>query len=192
MDTLPISADSLKDLYGESFYLLEGELEGEVTASDVPAADASDTAVPNQENKTSEKAPATAQPVAETPAADAKPGITWRVKPTSKVLFIISAEEWSNKVLLELLKKIVASLGLPFELAGFGLINGPVQASEFEQMPQKYGVVFDADVLPFTNNPSSFAQNEVFFSHKLNLLQDDKQMKMELWGYLKQLKEIIN
>lgn len=207
MNAIPISTDSLKDLYGESFYLLEGELD-DVANENVPAEGEAKAQKPEKPEaqmavaekteekpveKTTEKSPEKAiSKEATKPPANAKPGIVWRVKPTSKVLFIISKAEWSNSTLTDLLKKIVASLEIPFELAGFGLIEGPVQAAEFDQMPQKYGVVFDAHVVPFTDNPEMYNGNEVFFSHKLDLLKDNKEMKMELWGYLKQLKEKIN
>lgn len=204
MNEIPVTLESLKALYGEQFFLLEGELNAETIDREAqtssPQSNA-ETAVeekeeiqtaPNVEAKVDSGIKDRPKTEQEAPTSKVNPGIEWKVKPTSKVLFVIRNDEWTDKALLEFLKKIVASLEFPTEWAGFGLITGPVNAWEFEQMPQENAIVFDAHLIAFNENPQQYGSREAFFSSRLGLLQDDVQGKRELWNYLKLLKEKFN
>ena len=85
MNAIPISKETLKDLYGPSFFLLEGEL---AQLSEVQE-DIAEVEKPIAEIET--KAPASetprVAPVQEEKSvvSDAKPGIQWKGKPTSKI-----------------------------------------------------------------------------------------------------------
>jgi hypothetical protein len=111
-------------------------------------------------------------------------GIKWRPKASSKLLFVAHAAELKDPVLGELLKKIVASIGIPFDAAGFGIIQGAVQPGEFDLMPNPYGVVFDLDLWPGASNPCMVAGHELFFAPRLSALAEDKNAKKALWAFL--------
>ncbi len=120
-----------------------------------------------------------------TPAATS--GITWKLKKTPpKVLFVISAEEFNNKELTDLLKKIVESLGIPTDFVSFGSIGGQISLPELDAMPAPFAVVFD-QVLAGAGNPVQVAAGEVFFTHPLAALSTDNGLKRVLWEYLKQV-----
>lgn len=124
-----------------------------------------------------------------TPATTPAPtsGITWRLKKTApKVLFVIPAEEFNNKELTDLLKKIVESLGIPTDFVSFGSIGGPISLPEFDAMPAPFAVVFDQG-LATGPNPAQVAAGEVFFTHPLAVLSTDNSLKRVLWEYLKQV-----
>jgi DNA polymerase III psi subunit len=124
-------------------------------------------------------------PVVETPAATS--GITWRLKATSpRILFVLQAEEFRNKELTELLKKIVESLKIDTDLVSFGSIGGPISLAELQAMPAPIAVIFDQS-LAQGQNPQPVAAGDVFFSHPLADLAQDNTLKRLLWDYLKQV-----
>ncbi len=189
--------ESIFLLYGETFYL-------------VPSAE--DDLKPRQEQQKVGTSPAiapTSKPIAEkpvsapseiktpvtspveTPIPAMKPGIQWRTKPAAKMMFIMQQVELKDPVLSDLLKKIVEAIGIPFEAAGFGIIDGPVNLAEFESMPNRYGVVFDGDLWRSPNMATTFGDKEVFFSMRLAYLQNDAESKRQLWDYLKNLKQLL-
>lgn len=204
------SVETIALLYGDALYLVPDGLSNQVAAEpNLAAADvevrskekittpsASPENVPTSQPLPQEKvtpneqsAPLSPETVA-VPSAQ-KPGITWRTKPASKMLFILQQTEIKDPILAEFLKKIVESIGIPFDSAGFGIINGPVNLREFEGMPNRYGVVFDADLWNEPNVATTFGDREVFFAPRLAFLQDDADSKRQLWGYLKNLKEML-
>jgi DNA polymerase III psi subunit len=120
-----------------------------------------------------------------------KPGIDWRPKENSKVLFVLHQSELKNKVLTELLKQIVLSINIPFDSAGFGIIKGPVSELEFQEMPNPNAIVFDPELLPGDKNPMPVVDGSIFFTERLKDLQHDKNAKRALWDHLKSIKNII-
>jgi hypothetical protein len=94
-------------------------------------------------------------------------------------------------LLAEFLNKIVESLGIASEKAGWGIITGPVHPREFEEMPSQHGIVFDGDLWMHPHVAASFGEKEVYFSSRLAYLQNDAESKRQLWAYLKNLKETL-
>jgi hypothetical protein len=195
--------ESLPLLYGETFYMFPQDLGIADSPTESPKKDlpqvpktrlepVTDTPAkvePKVEPKTEQK-PAVAQ-LSDLPGIENIPGITWRKKPTSQVLFILREEEMKNTECTDLLKNIVKAIGLSFENTGFGIIKGPVSLQEFANMPNPYGIVFDNSIYTGTQNPAFFMENEVFFSHQLEKLANDKNLKLQLWNFLKELKDRI-
>ena len=195
--------ETLDLLYGESFYIFpEDANQATLRVTAVPKVEQQAQAKPVEEKpKTPAQQPPT-MPVAQEPAARPqtpveppvvaagnKPGITWKTKPTSTVLFVLQLAEFRNPELLNLLKKIVDSLKIAVELVGFGQIDGTVYMEEFDRMPNPYAVIFDNEVWGGADNPVQLGKGEVYFSHRLDVLQHDQDLKRDLWAYLKQLKE---
>jgi hypothetical protein len=166
--------ESIALLYGETFYIVGNDL----------------AAAKVIESPKVEK-PATISPTPVAQPETRPPGITWRTKPNSKMLFILQQSELKDPILTDFLKKIVEAIGIPFDTAGFGIVNGPVNLREFEEMPNRYGVVFDGDLWMHPNVASTFGDKEVFFTSRLAFLQNDADAKRQLWGYLKNLKEML-
>jgi hypothetical protein len=123
------------------------------------------------------------------PKADS---IKWKPKPTSKVLFVLHESEMKDKACTELLKKIVASIGIPFESAGFGVMTSKPDRDAFSSMPNRIAVVFDKEVAWETTNPIAEGFGEVFFAHTLTALESDRTYKQELWNYLKALRDQLS
>lgn len=186
-DLLIDSPETLSMLYGESFYIFPEDALSPVVA-DAPQA-AVETPHVKQEavTKTPEPPKTKLEPVKE--AVPQKPGITWKTKPASKVLFVLQLAEFKNPELTDLLKKIVDSLGISTEFVGFGQIDGPVLLEEFDQMPNPHAVVFDADIWGGKENPVKLGKGEVFFTQCLAKLQNDQDLKRALWVHLKKLKD---
>ena len=179
--------ESLSLLYGDVFYIFP---EDKAMASS-----------PAKSEQVSPLIAAPIEPIQQAPPAKVtptmaptmgKPGITWRPKPTSKVLFVLQLSEFKDPSLTDLLKKIVDSLGIAPEFVGFGQIDGTVHLEEFDAMPNPFAIVFDQGVWGGADNPVHLGKGEVYFSHRLEVLQNDAEMKRHLWAYLKALKEKIN
>ena len=192
-------------LYGDRIYLVDDLLADSIApAEEAPrtlltvvrdpedkAATPAAKASPPAETANKEEAKAPESKSKAKTASYLKPGITWKPKDTSKVLFILHQSELKNKVLTELLKQIVLSIGIPFESAGFGIIKGPVVETEFEEMPNPYGIVFDQELLPGEKNPMPTFEGSIFFTMKLRDLQHDKGAKRDLWNFLKSIKNLL-
>jgi hypothetical protein len=193
-DPIVLTPESLSLLYGESFFIHPGDVLKTAPKPEVrleePRIAKPTVAVQEPQQPSADAPKPRLEPVVE-PRAQlvTKPGITWRTKPGSKVLFVLQLTEFKNPELTDLLKKIVDSLGIPPELVGFGQIDGPVDLAEFDQLPNPYAVVFDNGVWGGAENPVRFGKGEVFFSHHLADLQLDQDLKRQLWGHLKNLKE---
>lgn len=199
--------ESVARLYGDVFYIIPGgevptqvietpkpQVKVENLAPEQPAAKVV-TPKPIEEPVAQKKPvepekPSTPASV-ETPTTPSASGLQWRVKPTSKMLFILHQSEMKDAQLTDFLKKIVAAIGLPFETAGFGIINGAFDLRVFESMPNRYGVVFDGSLWHKPHAMAQFGDNEIFFTDRLAVLQDDKDAKTHLWKYLKELKEAL-
>lgn len=190
-DDFVTTPESISLLFGEAFYIVPEQGD----AVDAPAKPAKEAAKPVTAAIPKIDPPTTPQvqePVrVDPPVVQPRAGIQWRAKPTSKMMFILQQAELKDPILTEFLKKIVEAIGIPFDSAGFGIINGPVNLAEFEQMPNRYGVVFDGDLWMSPNVATTFGDKEVFFSMRLAYLQNDADSKRELWGYLKNLKEML-
>jgi hypothetical protein len=181
--------ESLSLLYGDVFYIFPQDALAAAPGPEVakpilvsqPIAEA---VIP------SALAPKTKlEPVIE--PAGKKPGITWRPKPMSKVLFVLQLAEFKDPALTDFLKKIVDSLGIAPEFVGFGQIDGMVHLEEFDLMPNPFAVVFDSGVWGGADNPVKLGKGEVYFTQCLQVLQDDQDVKRQLWAHLKVLKEKI-
>lgn len=176
-----LQIDDVVRLYGSTIYRLGNETPIITPTSGLVEAENPTLPTPQQEPE---------KPQPEKVAAT--PGIVWRLKETSKMLFVLHQDEFKDKALTELLKKIVESLKIPFEAAGFGMITGTVNPSEFDTMPKDIAVVFDRDLLGPSSNPRTVAVGEVYFTHKLALLANDQAYKRELWNYLKQVQSKLS
>jgi hypothetical protein len=194
------TADDVARIYGDRFFLMDGLPELDEAEAEVPKQQTlltvvgeSEKAAEEVEAKGEEQATESEQKTAkpERKASYDKPGIAWRPKENSQVLFILHQSELKNKVLTELLKQIVLSIGISFDSAGFGIIKGPVSEMEFQEMPNPYGIVFDKTLLPGGKNPMPAVDGSIFFTERLKDLQHDKDAKRELWNYLKSLKSLI-
>lgn len=194
------TTDDVARIYGDRFFLMEGlpTLDDVETEPDQPKQQTLLTVVGESEKepaaKEAEKVAAETPEKPEKPVRKAtydKPGIEWRPKESSKVLFILHHSELKNKVLTELLKQIVLSIGISFDSAGFGIIKGPVSEMEFQEIPNPYGIVFDTTLLPGEKNPMPAPDGSIFFTQRLKDLQHDKDAKRALWNYLKSLKSLI-
>lgn len=162
---IELSFADVSRLYGKQFFLADPVADSPSSSAEEP-----DAPVPASEVKIG------------------KPGIVWRPKDTSKVLFTLHQSELKNKVLTELLKQIVHAIGIPFPSAGFGIITDKVQPGEFDKMPNPYAIVFDESLLPGTENPIVTPGGTVFFTMRLNDLQHNRTAKRALWEFLKSIK----
>lgn len=117
--------------------------------------------------------------------------VRWRLKENSRVLFILHKEEMKDKALTALLKKIVASIELPFEAAGFGTITGPYSPPDLAPLPHEYAVVFD-DRFADMQDPLQLDGGIVYFSHQLGTLTDNRGYKKALWEKLKQIRSKLD
>lgn len=115
--------------------------------------------------------------------------IHWRPKPDSKVLFVLHQAEIRDTELAGLLKKIVQSIGIPFEAAGFGIIReGKPNRADFLGMPNPYAVVFDDSLAPEGQLHIESDGKDIFFTANLARLNDDQSAKRTLWEHLKTIK----
>ena len=64
--------------------------------------------------------------------------VVWKEKAASRILFIIREDEFRNKELTSLLKKIVASIEIPFEEAGFWCVERKVWPGRVPGNAKKY------------------------------------------------------
>lgn len=164
--------EDVLQLYGPKLYRVGGE--------DIQVQAPLDTPVAPRVEATPMETPATQAPAATS-------GITWRLKQTApKILFVLQGEEFRDKELTELLKKIVESLKIDTAFVSFGVIGGPISLAELHAMPAPIAVLFDQS-LAQGQNPQPVAAGEVFFSHPLASLAQDNTLKRSLWEYLKQV-----
>lgn len=191
---IELNPEDVKLLYGDHIWLVpenkdipEHENEGKELTSKVvaPQTEAESHA---EADKASETPSLEKKPEKKEAETSAEPGIRWIPKADSRVLFVLQNDEMKNKALTALLRKIVESLDIPFEAAGFGVIDSSPQTADWEAMPNPIGVVFDRD-LAFTENPFFYGERELYFAWSLAELEADREKKMELWGYLKTVKE---
>lgn len=205
-DAFITDLESVSRIYGDTFYIVPGgdsessaengaekrpvrvELESVAKAPQVP--DVAPAVV--VQNHAGGHPVNPEQPVTgELPATPIPSGLQWRVKPTSKMLFILHQSEMRDAELTDFLRKIVTAIGIPFETAGFGIIAGEFDLRTFENMPNRYGVVFDGSIWHKPHAMAQFGDNEVFFTERLAVLQNDKEAKVQLWNYLKNLKDTL-
>lgn len=191
-DNIELQQGDLKAIYGSTFFLVPGdELSQPI---DVVADSTSMTSEAPQEApvKGTEEKPLEETVETVNTSAGLRPtgAIQWRPKPSSRVLFILQQAELKDKELTELLKKIVQSIGIPFDAAGFGIVKGEINQADLEGLPNPFGVVFDKGLGYSEENPVPLKDHkELFFSYKLGELKDNKQYKIELWEHLKKVKE---
>lgn len=187
-----LSTEDIRLLYGDMIYLVpeEGHSEGKTSSSgtETPVAEPVAEHVGKVEAEASPETETPEEKAPETPETPAEPRIRWIPKADSRVLFVLQNTEMKNKALTALLRKIVESLDIPFDAAGFGIIDGSPLTADWEAMPNPFGVVFDRD-LAFTENPFFYGERELFFSYSLSELESDRDKKKELWAYLKTVKE---
>ena len=123
---------------------------------------------------------------------EAGPGsIEWKIKPESKVFFILNQGEFSDKSLTELLKKIVTSIGLKTDQVGFGLIKGRPKMEDFYDFPGNYGVVFGREFLSNNEYLQDNFGTTLYFATSLRDLENTKLYKTQLWEFLQTVKEKI-
>jgi|GEM_PF-3150820 len=175
---MDLRAEDLANLYGDAFYLVPGDsFEAKVddasSSSDPEPAHGDDS-----QSSTPEAPPSTS---VEKPSGN----LIWRPKPASKVLFVLHADEFKDKELAQLLKKIVESIQIPLDSAGFGVLKGgPINAADFDDMPNPFAVIFDAEMEFAGSNPATFSTGTVYFAHKL---AEHRDFKKELWEQLKEI-----
>ena len=202
MSDIELNYDDLQGLYGDKLYVLPEDPGVSQPSPKPPMEEKSEAKEPVSKVAATEQSepqevdpPQQVQP--KVPAKPANDGlneagqITWRPKPTSKVLFILHQEELRNKELTELLKKIVQSIEIPFESAGFGIVKGLPELKQFHGMPNPFGVVFDHVLNPSGDNPVEVEGGRLYFTHKLDELKDNRDYKRALWEFLKEIKSSI-
>ena len=167
--------EDVKRLYGDRFYLMD-------QTNLLPKNEISPTSQ-SQDHQRNESS-------SDAPISNSNSGITWKLKPRSKVIFILHPNEWDNRELTDLLKKIVLSLQIPTDLAGFGLlpISPQLSTKDFEEMPAEFGVVFDNHLNPQSDNPLNFEGKQIFFTQTLAELTGNNDQKRSLWNFLKTIK----
>lgn len=186
--------EDLQRLYGDRFYMVPGDLPGsdenpddKVEQEGGKVSAAAPTATGDQGGTTNESS------APQRPSPTGK--LIWRPKPTSQVLFILHQAELKEKELTDLLKKIVESIKIPFDAAGFGVLTGEVNESDFQEMPNPYGVVFDHSLKFGNDNPilvegaPEIDRGTLYFTHKLSELKDDRELKKVLWGHLQEIQK---
>ena len=178
---MELKPEDLERLYGKHFFLVEPPMETQKEASD--ETDQVKTSAEKEVSKPNSGSPA---------ASSAAGKLTWRPKPDSKVLFILHQSELRNKELTDLLKKIVQSIEIPFEKAGFGIVEGIPDLGQFDGMPNPYGVVFDHVLNPTGDNPVQVEGGDLYFTHRLDELKDNNEYKRALWNHLKHIKQQIS
>ncbi len=172
-----LNLEDLQRLYGDRFFLVPGD--DTYHPFVVPAKGST----PIQSSTTTEEV---LRPTGK---------LIWRPKPRSKVLFIIHQSELKDKVLTDLLKKIVESIEIPFDSAGFGIITGKINAMDFEGMPNPFGVVFDNALMFGDSNPIMVPRNKniesgtLYFTQRLSKLKGDKELKKALWEQLQEIRQ---
>ena len=190
MDLRP---EDIQPIYGDTFFIVADDATEEGNAEVAAVEPEKVEPVKAEPIKEEKSEPVAVQEPAAEPSLSPTGNITWRTKEASQVLFILHQNEIRDKELGELLKKIVASIGIPFEQAGFGIVKGEVNLADFQQLPNPYGVVFDLALRPAgTENPMVVDAGTLFFCDKLDEMKDNNDMKRELWNYLKGLKEKLN
>lgn len=114
--------------------------------------------------------------------------VAWKLKPGSKALFVLHEDEFRNKTLTDLLRKIVMSINLPTEMAGFGVIRKGMTEVDFSAFPCSLAVVFD-DTLPGAGaGKRTEGENTVYFTKRLAQLSSSDADKRQLWQNLKEIK----
>ena len=192
-----LQAEDVVRLYGDRFYVVSdedvavtAEAPAETRATTPEVAEVGETSPEKPAEKPVEKTaekPTEAEEAAKVEEKD--PGIIWRPKETSKVLFILHQSELKDKELTDLLKKIVQSIEIPFESAGFGIIVGEVRAEDFQAMPNPMGVIFDQSLNNTNENPAGIDGKTIWFTHRLAELKDNRDYKLALWESLKVIKK---
>jgi DNA polymerase III psi subunit len=185
-------AETLSLLYGDTLFLIPEDDAGIASKSEDPATldEANASAL---ETRTAEAPPSTigTEPKIQFPPGARSGGMKWNTRPGSKLLFILQQTEHEDPLLAEFLNKIVESLGIASEKVGWGIITGTVHPHQFEEMPSRYGILFDGDLWMHPHMAVSFGEKEVYFSSRLAYLQHDAESKRQLWAYLKNLKETL-
>lgn len=173
----------IMQLYGDKFFIVPGDGGKSAQTAAAPSTlvkEAIPEVVPTD-------SPAQVEP------AKSAPSIKWGLKPDSRVIFIFTMVEKANPDLTELLKKIVDSLGIPTDHAGFGFITGEDIEGDLEIIPGKFGIVFGKhfNKRSASENPAPFNGIPVFFAHSLEALSENREFKLELWNYLKSIQPNI-
>lgn len=184
---MDFTLDDIKNLYGDFIYIIPEA--GQIKQPAKPAVEKKEAPVVQETapEELPEKSPKEkAAPTPKTPEA-AAPGITWKPKENSKVLFVLHPDEFKNKKLTNLLKDIVAAMKIPFEDAGFGTIEGPVGPSDWKSMPNPYAVIFDLELNRSGENPLLVGDKKIYFSGTLAELESNRTMKRELWNHLQSI-----
>ena len=175
---MELKSEDLQRLYGDWIFIVpeEGEEQAGDAANEAPAP------------KTEPDSPTeTVSSTGDSPAPTGK--LIWRPKEASKVLFILHQSELKQKELTDLLKKIVESIKIPFEAAGFGVITGDINAADFANMPNPFGVLFDSDLRFGEGNPTEVYGGKLYFTHQLAALNENRDLKKELWGQLQEIQK---
>lgn len=170
----------VRNVYGKVLFILP---EREIQTDSISTADKTEA----EGKKVIETipTPVTIQATPPKVEKDPQPLIQWRTKPNSKITLILLEAEYRDKTLTELLKNIIASLKINFELVSFGIIKGGsehnLRIEDFEDLPTTLGIVF----FPFTTTPT--LDRAIYTVPTLTEMTAQIEKKREAWNILKPL-----
>jgi hypothetical protein len=120
-----------------------------------------------------------------------QPAIKIIHKPNAGITFFVREAEMQRKDLMELLKKIVEAMKIPFPEVSFGRMVRPAQRQDFESMKTPYGVILDLNYFPLDpglDNRTDFTG--LYVLPCLADMQENESVKRKSWTVLKRLSEL--
>ena len=118
--------------------------------------------------------------------------IFWYPKPNSRITCILRNDEFSNKRLTDLLKKIVLALNISTDGISFGRVDAPFENSLLENIPDSYAIVFNPDLCPDLSSVNEIAGKKIYVVSSLQDMETNISHKTKTWETLKTLRQIID
>lgn len=161
---MKLTAQDIKNLYGEFLYVLKEELPPQQVSSIVEEA---------KSNLFREGAE-----------------IDWKMKPDSKLALVLAQEEFETAELTAQLKQWVLQAEVDTKGIGFGIIPKGAEAIQFQQMPVEVAVVFGAPEAPGLDS-ISIDKKDIFILPSIHLLHADPSGPQRAISTLQQAKFLI-
>ncbi|MCZ2357605.1 MAG: hypothetical protein LC115_13100 [Bacteroidia bacterium] len=117
--------------------------------------------------------------------------IHWYPKPNSRITCILRNDEFGDKKLTDLLKKIITALNIPTDHISFGRADAPFESELISKAPDNYVIIFNPNLCPNLSTVNELFAKQIFVVPSLQDMEMNVAYKAKTWEILKQLKEKI-
>ncbi|MDX2247502.1 MAG: hypothetical protein SF052_12030 [Bacteroidia bacterium] len=161
---MEFTTEDISRLYGQYLFIIEKE--------DIPATEPV-IEIQNEKNPEETVVP----PLPDFSVLTSGSPIEWKLRPTSKLVLVLSRKEFADKTLTGFLKTCLDEAGINTTLAGFGIMDETAVSWNFTDVPVTHAWVFGINF----PTPEAAIGGKIFFIHpSLEMLKQKSEIKADL------------